>query len=101
MTPEGVFFVALSAVRLNIWALCQQTHKDIYFLTYTGSLESNLLQMVIAKEKINLFMKGQDTDLDLIYEKFGIDYNLLVLLLHRGVDEEGNFQIRWGDQQIA
>ena len=68
---------------------------------YTGSLESNLLQMVIAKEKINLFMKGQDTDLDLIYDKFGIDYNLLALLLHRRVDEEGNFQIRWGDQQIA
>ena len=76
-------------------------YKDIYFLTYTGSLESNLLQMVIAKEKINLFMKGQDTDLDLIYDKFGIDYNLLALLLHRRVDEEGNFQIRWGDQQIA
>ena len=76
-------------------------YKDIYFLTCTGSLESNLLQMVIAKEKINLFMKGQDTDLDLIYDKFGIDYNLLALLLHRGVDEEGNFQIRWGDQQIA
>ena len=76
-------------------------YKDIYFLTYIGSLESNLLQMVIAKEKINLFMKGQDTDLDLIYDKFGIDYNLLALLLHKGVDEEGNFQIRWGDQQIA
>ena len=27
-------------------------YKDIYFLTYIGSLESNLLQMVIAKEKI-------------------------------------------------
>lgn len=73
---------------------------DIYFLTYTGSLESNLLQMVIAKEKINLFMKGQDTDLDLIYDKFGIDYNLLALLLHRGVDEEGNFQIRWETSKL-
>ena len=56
---------------------------------------------LLAKEKLNLFMKGQDTDLDLIYDKFGIDYNLLALLLHRGVDEEGNFQIQWGDQQIA
>lgn len=25
--------------------------KDIYFLTYAGSLESNLMQMVVAKEK--------------------------------------------------
>ena len=75
--------------------------KDIYFLTYTESLESNLLQMVVAKEKINLFMKGQDTDLNQIYDKFGIDYNLLSLLMRKGVDEDGRFQIRWGEQNIA
>ena len=76
-------------------------YKDIYFLNYTGSLESNLLQMVMAKEKINLFMKGQDTDLDQIYEKFGVDYNLLALLMRREVDDDGKFQIRWGKQKIA
>lgn len=76
-------------------------YKDIYFLNYTGSLESNLLQMVMAKEKINLFMKGQDTDLDQIYEKFGVDYNLLALLMRREVDKEGKFQIRWGEQKIV
>ncbi len=76
-------------------------YKDIYFLNYTGSLESNLLQMVVAKEKINLFMKGQDTDLDQIYDKFGIDYDLLALLMRKGVDENGHFQIRWGEQNIA
>lgn len=76
-------------------------YKDIYFLNYTGSLESNLLQMVMAKEKINLFMKGQDTDLDQIYEKFGVDYNLRDLLMRREVDDDGKFQIRWGKQKIA
>ena len=76
-------------------------YKDIYFLNYTGSLESNLLQMVLAKEKINLFIKGQDTDLDQIYEKFGVDYNLLALLMEKGVDKDGNFEIRWGEQRIA
>lgn len=76
-------------------------YKDIYFLNYTGSLESNLLQMVMAKEKINLFMKGQDADLDEIYEKFGVDYNLLALLMRREEDDEGRFHIRWGEQKIA
>ena len=57
--------------------------------------------MVMAKEKINLFMKGQDTDLDQIYEKFGVDYNLLALLMRREMDDEGKFQIRWGEQKIA
>jgi len=76
-------------------------YKDIYFLTYAGSLESNLMQMVLAKEKINLFMKGEDADLDEIYEKFGVDYDLLALLMRREEDEDGNFHIRWGEQKIA
>ena len=76
-------------------------YKDIYFLTYAGSLESNLMQMVVAKEKINLFMRGQDTNLDEIYERFGIDYNLLSLLMRREVDEKGHLNIRWGEQMIA
>ena len=46
-------------------------------------------------------MKGKDADLDEIYDKFGIDYNLLELLMRRELDEEGRFQIRWGEQMIA
>ena len=75
--------------------------KDIYFVTYGGSIESNQMQMVLAKERINLFMKGQDTDLDEIYDRFGVDYDLLSLLMHREADSEGKFHIRWGKQMIA
>jgi len=57
--------------------------------------------MVLAKEKINMFMKGQDADLDEIYDKFGVDYDLLSLLMKREQDEEGHFHIRWGQQKIA
>ena len=59
------------------------------------------MQMVLAKEKINLFMRGQDTDLDEIYERFGVDYDLLSTLMSREVDENGKFQIRWGEQLIS
>ena len=75
--------------------------KDIYFLTYAGSIESNQMQMVLAKEKINLFMKGQDVDLDAVYDKFGVDYDLLSILMYREQDENGRFHIRWGQQKIA
>ncbi len=75
--------------------------KDIYFVTYADSIESNQMQMVLAKEKINLFMKGQNTDLDEIYEKFGVDYDLLAMLMYREEDENGRFQIRWGEQKIS
>ena len=55
----------------------------------------------LAKEKLNLFMKGQDADLDEIYDKFGVDYNLLSLLMRREADSEGKLHIRWGEQNIA
>lgn len=75
--------------------------KNIYFVTYLGSIESNQMQMVLAKEKINLFMRGEDTDLDEIYERFGVDYDLLSALMSRELDENGHFQIRWGEQKIS
>ena len=75
--------------------------KDIYFLTYAQSIESNLMQMILAKEKLNLFMKGDEADMDDIYERFGVDYDLTSLLLYRDIDEDGHFSIRWGEQEIA
>lgn len=66
--------------------------KDIYFLTYAQSIESNLMQMVLAKEKLNLFMKGDETDMDDIYEQFGVDYDLNRCCYTAHVDEEGQFQ---------
>lgn len=74
--------------------------KDVYFVTYAGSIESNQMQMVLAKEKLNLFMKGQEQDLDEIYERFGVDYNLMSMLMTRERDEEGNLTIQWGKQSI-
>lgn len=75
--------------------------KFIFFLTYLGSIESNQMQMVLCKEKLNLFMKGQDTDLDSIYEKFDINFDLLSMMMQREQDEEGKFHIRWGEQLVA
>ena len=57
--------------------------------------------MVLAKEKLNLFMKGQDVDLDEIYDRFNVDYDLLSLLMRQERDENGTLQIRWGEQKIA
>ncbi len=46
-------------------------------------------------------MKGKDANLDEIHEKFGVDYDLLALLMEKGVDKDGRFEIRWGEQMIA
>ena len=58
--------------------------------------------MGFLKDKLRKFNEVPvDVDLDEIYEKFGIDYNLKALLMRREADKEGHFQIRWGEQQIA
>ena len=46
-------------------------------------------------------MKGQDADMDEIYAKFGVDYDLLSTLMTRETDDEGHLRIRWGEQMIA
>ena len=59
------------------------------------------MQMVLAKEKLTMFMKGQDADMDEIYAKFGVDYDLLSTLMTRETDGEGHLRIHWGEQKIA
>ena len=76
-------------------------YKDIYFVTAEDSIEANLLMMIMSKEKINLFMKGKKTDLDEIYEKFGVDYDLINQIMYKDIDEHGHSYVRWGSQKVA
>lgn len=76
-------------------------YKDIYFVTAEDSIEANLLMMVMCKEKINLFMKGKKTDLNEIYAKFGVDYDLINQIMHKDIDEHGHSYVRWGSQKVA
>ena len=57
--------------------------------------------MVMCKEKINLFMKGKKIDLDEIYEKFGVDYDLINQIMVKDIDENGKSYVRWGSQKVA
>jgi len=74
--------------------------KQVYFLTYENSIESNLLSLILAKERLNLFMKNQELEEDEIYEKYGVDFNLLDMLMTKERDLEGKVRINWGKQNI-
>jgi len=78
------------------------THfKNVYFLTNAHTIESNLLKMVMVKEKLNLYMKNQHLDDSEVEEKFGIDFDLLSMLSRKERDEDGNVRVRWGEQKVA
>lgn len=83
-------------IRLN----SKDDNKQVHFVTYENSIESNLLQMILAKEKLNLFMKNQELDDEELFEKYGVDFNLLDMLLTKEKDHEGRVSIRWGEQKI-
>lgn len=75
-------------------------NKEVHFITYENSLESNLLSLLMAKENLTLFMKNQELEDDELYEQFGIDFNLIDMLLTKEKDKEGKSYIRWGQQNI-
>lgn len=75
--------------------------KQIVYLTYENSIETNLLKMILAKEKLNLFMKNQIIDDEELYERFGIDPEILKLLMTIDLGEDGKIQIKWGEQKIS
>lgn len=75
--------------------------KDIRIITYKNSLESNLLKLLMCKEELTNFMKNQE-DMD-IAEEFGVDFNLVDMLLNKERDNIGNVRIvsNWGNQKIS
>jgi hypothetical protein len=76
-------------------------NKEVHFITYENSLESNLLGLLMAKENLTMFMKNQELeDNEELYEKFGITFNLIDMLLTKDTDSEGKRFIRWGEQNI-
>ncbi|RXZ78143.1 helicase [Paenibacillaceae bacterium] len=75
--------------------------KEVHFFTYENSIESNLLGLILTKEKLNLFMKNQEIDDEELYDKFGVDFNLLDMLMSKERDIEGNVRIKWGKQEIS
>lgn len=74
---------------------------DINFVTYRGAIDSNLLALLMAKEKINEFVKTlRFDDLDDIYKKYGVDPCLLDMIMIKKRDDNDRQVISWGNQQI-
>jgi len=74
--------------------------KEVHFVTVENSIES-MLQLIIAKEKLNNFMKNETIDEQEILDKFGIDFDLIKMLLSKETDSEGKSYIKWGQQLVG
>ena len=45
-------------------------------------------------------MRDRSVENEEMYERFGVDFNLIDMLLSKERDSEGHVSIRWGEQQI-
>jgi hypothetical protein len=76
-------------------------HTEVHFVTYDSTIEMNLLALLMAKEKLNDFVKTtNETTSAAIYEEFGIDLNILETLIEKNYDADGKLVLNWGKQRI-
>lgn len=77
-------------------------HAEVYIVNYLGTIEINLMALLMAKEKLNDFIKTTNrTTTAQIYEDYGIDIDILDMLIKKTYDEEGNLHLTWGQQHLA
>ncbi|MBW7892928.1 MAG: helicase, partial [Chitinophagaceae bacterium] len=76
-------------------------HTQVHFVNYENTIELNLLALLMAKEKLNDFIKTtNETTTAAIYEEFGIDLNILDSLIQKNYDADGKLYLTWGKQNI-
>ncbi|NIR06834.1 MAG: hypothetical protein GTN82_15565, partial [Candidatus Aminicenantes bacterium] len=74
---------------------------EIHFVTYRNSIEQNLLALLMAKERINDFVKTLELrPYSDIYDQHDFDLGILEQVLTREFDKEGRSYLKWGKQEF-
>ena len=75
--------------------------KYIYYMNYPESIETNLIYLLVAKERMLRFLKGQEISFEELFEEMGFDLSHHRGAVFRGYDTKGRPELYWGQQQIA
>lgn len=72
-------------------------HTNVYFINYEGTIEMNLMALLMAKERLNDYIKTLEfKEQNEIFEDFGIDLSILDSLMEKEKDSEGKMVLKWG-----
>ena len=75
--------------------------KYIYYVNYPDSIETNLIYLLVSKERMLRFLKGQDISFEELFTEMGFDLSKHQGAVFKGYDREGRPELYWGRQQIA
>jgi len=74
--------------------------KYIYYVNYADSIETNLIFLLVSKERMLRFLKGQDISFEDLFEEMGFALDEHQGAVFRQYTEEGP-ELYWGQQKIA
>jgi len=75
--------------------------KDVYFITYAGTIEQNMLGLLFSKEAINEFVKNLNyRDNVEVMKDYGVSDVIFKELITKEHDGE-NITFNWGKEKIA
>lgn len=76
-------------------------HTQVHFVNYENTIELNLLALLMAKEKLNDFIKTTNVaSTESIYQEFGVDLGILDMLIQKEYDKDGKLTLSWGRQHL-
>jgi hypothetical protein len=69
----------------------------VHFVSYDYTIEQNLIALLMAKERLNEFIRTLDfKDQSEIYDEFGVDPDILNSIIEKEKDSEGRVRLTWG-----
>lgn len=75
-----------------------ENHTQVYFITYDGTIEMNLMALLMAKERLNDYIKTLEFKDK--FEDFGIDLSILDSLMSKEEDKDGKVKLSWGNGKL-
>lgn len=84
-------------IRLN-----SKQNTNVHFLINNESIEQNIMALLLAKERLNEFVKtGDIKEQSDIFNEFDLSMSFIENLLKRKRDDDGNLYIGWGSQKVS
>jgi hypothetical protein len=75
-----------------------EQRTKVIFINYENTIEVNLLALLMAKERLNDFVKTKEYKMESeVFDEFGIDIDILEQLITKEKDENGKLKISWGE----
>ncbi|WP_182101553.1 SNF2-related protein [Niallia taxi] len=76
--------------------------KEVHFVTYDNTIEQNLMGLLMAKQRLNEYIKTLDfKEQAEIFEEFGVDLDILNALIEKAYDKDGKLYLTWGRQKVV